>query len=412
VEEIMANKAMTWLEESFAPAMNKAAKNIWVEAVKDSLMQTLPLILVGSLVTIFAILQNYIPGFPNLWIFSSYTMGLIGIFAAFLIPFNYMEKKKHQKMRIISGMTAVCLFALIIRLENIAEVDYTSFGAGGMFVSIIVGIVTAVVMNIFADFSIFSKESAIPDFVKFWFDVMIPIILLMTAGWFIVYFLNFDLFEFIQSLFRPLTNIAESFAGFVLIYFIMCFLYSLGISTWIYYAVLHPIMLAGIASNMEAAAAGLPVTHIMTSEVVYIGFLAIGGTGATLPLVLMLMASKSKRLKSLGVASFVPSLLNINEPVVFGCVAWNPLFMTAMWLQGIFLPIITYIGLKSGLVPIPKSVFGLWYTPYPVSTVIVSGIAGLVLFAILFAVSFSIWYPFFKVQEKQQIAAESAEIEE
>jgi PTS system cellobiose-specific IIC component len=408
----MANKAMVWLEESFAPSMNKAAKNIWVETIKDALMQTLPLILVGSLVTIFAILQDYIPGFPNLWIFSSYTMGLIGLFVAFLIPFNYMEKKKLQKMRIISGMTAVCLFALIIRMENLAEVDYGAFGAGGMFVSIIVGIVTALVMNLFADFSIFSKNSAIPDFVRFWFDSMIPVILLMAAGWFVVYFLDFNLFEFIQSLFRPLTGIAESFAGFVLIYFIMCFLYSMGISTWIYYAVLQPIMLTGIAANMEAAAAGLPATHIMTTEVVYIGFLCIGGTGATLSLVFMLMASKSKRLKSLGLASFVPSLLNINEPVVFGCIAWNPLFMVAIWLQGIFLPIITYIGLRSGLVPIPKSVFGLWYTPYPISSALVSGAAGLVMFVILFAVSSAVWYPFFKVYEKQQIAAEKAEAEE
>jgi PTS system cellobiose-specific IIC component len=407
----MAGKVMGWLEESFAPALNKAAKNIWVETIKDALMQVLPLILVGSLVTVFALLQEYIPNFPNLWAFSSYTMGLIGIFIAFLIPFNYMEKKKLAKMRIVSGMTAVCLFALIIRLENLAEVEYSVLGAGGMFVSIIVGIIVSVVMGMFSHFSIFSKTSSIPDFVRFWFDSMIPIILLMAAGWFIVYFLNFNLFEFIQGLFRPLMSAGESFVGFVLIYFVMCFLYSMGISTWIYYGVLSAIQIAGIAANMEAVAAGLAATHIMTVEVVYIAFLCIGGTGATLSLVFMLMASKSKRCKSLGMASFVPGLLNINEPVVFGCIAWNPILMIPMWLQGIFLSAITYIGLRSELVPIPKSVFGLWYAPYPIGSIVLSGIAGLVLFAILFAVSCIIWYPFFKVYEKQQLAVEQAEQE-
>jgi PTS system cellobiose-specific IIC component len=338
-------------------------------------------------------------------------MGLIGIFIAFLIPFNYMEKKKLAKMRIVSGITAVCLFALIVRMEDLAEVNYNVFGAGGMFVSIIVGVIVSIVMGLFANFSIFSKNSAMPDFVRFWFDSMIPIILLMAAGWFVVYFLGFNLFEFIQSLFYPLTNIAESFFGFVLIYFIMCFLYSMGISTWIYYAVLNPIMLAGIAANMEAVAAGLPATHIMTVEVVYL-YMGIGGTGTTLALVFMLMASRSKRLKSIGVASFVPGMLNINEPVVFGCVAWNPLLMFAMWIQGIAIPVITYIGFRSGLVPIPKSVFGLWYAPNPVSDVIMSGVTGLVLFAILFAASALIWYPFFKIYEKQQIAAEAAEATE
>jgi PTS system cellobiose-specific IIC component len=312
-------------------------------------------------------------------------------------------------MRIVSGMTAVCLFALIIRLENLAEVEYSVLGAGGMFVSIIVGVIVAVVMKQFARFSFFSKNSAIPDFVRFWFDSMIPIILLMAAGWFVVYFLEFDLFSFIQGLFRPVMSLGETFFGFVLIYFIMCFLYSMGISTWIYYAILNPIQLAAIAANMEAAAAGLPVTNIMTHEVVYAAFLCIGGTGATLSLVIMLMLSKSRRLKSLGVASFVPGLLNINEPVVFGVIAWNPLLMIPMWIQGIVLSIITYIGLRSGLVPIPQSIFGLWYAPYPIGTVILSGIAGLVLFAILFAVSWIIWYPFFKVYEKQQLVAEVAE---
>jgi PTS system cellobiose-specific IIC component len=328
----MANKVMVWLEESFAPALNRAAKNIWVETIKDALMQALPLILVGSLVTVFAILQDYIPNFPNLWTFSSYTMGLIGLFIAFLIPFNYMEKKKLPKMRIVSSMTAVCLFALIIRLENVAELDYGALGEDGMFVAIIVGVIAALVMGLFAHFSVFSKNSAIPDFMRFWFDSMIPIILLMAAGWFVVYFLEFDLFTFIQGLFRPVMSLGEPFFGFVLIYFIMCFLYSMGISTWIYYAILNPIQLAGIVANMEAAASGLPVTHIMTIEVVYVAFLCIGGVGATLSLVIMLMASKSKRLKALGTASPVPGLLNINEPVVFGCVAWNPILMIPMWI--------------------------------------------------------------------------------
>jgi PTS system cellobiose-specific IIC component len=405
----MANKAMTWLEESLAPALNKAARNIWVETIKDSIMQTLPLILVGSLVTIFAILQNYIPGFPNMGTFSSYTMGLIGLFIAFLIPFNYMERKKLQKMRFVSGMTGVCLFALIVRLKDLAEVGYSVLGAGGMFAAIIVGVVVALVMKLFSNFSLFSKDSVIPDFVRFWFDSMIPIILLLAAGWFIVYFLGFNLFEFLQSLFRPLANIAESFAGFVLINFIICFSYSLGISTWVFVPILQPLRLAGIQANIDAVAAGLPATHIMTYEVMRQAFLSIGGTGTTLALVFMLMASKSKHLKSLGMASFVPGLFNINEPVVFGCVAWNPLLMIAMWLQGIILPIITFVGLRSGLVPIPKSVFNLWYLPYPISTIILTGIKGLILVAILFVVSWFLWYPFYKVYEKQQAAAEKAE---
>jgi PTS system cellobiose-specific IIC component len=83
--------------------------------------------------------------------------------------------------------------------------------------------------------------------------------------------------------------------------------------------------------------------------------------------------------------------------------------MIAMWLQGIILPIITFIGLRSGLVPIPKSVFGLWYLPYPIPTIILTGIRGLVLVAVLFVLSWFLWYPFYKVYEKQQVADEKVE---
>jgi PTS system cellobiose-specific IIC component len=406
----MANKAMTWLEESFAPALNKVSRNIWVETIKDSILQVLPLILVGSVVTILAILQEFIPNFPNMWTFSSYSMGLIGLFIAFLIPFNYMERKKIAKMRIVSGMTGVCLFALIIRLEDIATVDYSVFGAGGMIVAIIVGVIVARIMSLFANFSLFSKNSATPDFVRFWFDAMIPIMILLAAGWIVVYLLNFNLFEFIQSLFRPLASVYDSLGGFVLIFFIWIFLYSLGISTWVLTPVTAPFMYAGIQANMDAVAAGLPATHIFTNEV--FGILALGGLGTTLTLVIMLMFSKARRLKSLGVASLVPGILNINEPVVFGCIAWNPLMMIGMWIQGLVIPFITYISMSTGLVRIPRSVFGLWYLPGPVFSGIVSGLSGVILCAVLFAVSWILWWPFFKIYEKQAIAAEKAEQQE
>jgi PTS system cellobiose-specific IIC component len=403
----MASKAMTWLEESFAPALNKVSRNIWVETIKDSIMQVLPLILVGSVVTMLAILQEFIPNFPNMWTFSSYSMGLIGLFVAFLIPFNYMERKKLAKMRIVSGMTGVCLFALIIRLEDITTVDYSALGAGGMIVAIVVGVIVARVMSLFANFSLFSKNSAIPDFVRFWFDAIIPIVLLLAVGWVVVYLLNFNLFAFIQNLFRPLASVYDSLGGFVLIFFIWIFLYSMGISTWVLTPITAPFMYAGIQANMDAVAAGLPATHIFTWEVFCL--LALGGLGSTLPLVIMLVFSKSMRLKSLGLASLAPSILNINEPVIFGCIAWNPIMMVGIWIQGIAIPFLTYISIRTGLVKLPQSVFGLWYCPGPVSSGIVSGLSGVILFAVLFAVSWMLWWPFFKIYEKQQIIAEKEE---
>jgi PTS system cellobiose-specific IIC component len=82
--------------------------------------------------------------------------------------------------------------------------------------------------------------------------------------------------------------------------------------------------------------------------------------------------------------------------------------MIPMWIHGLVLPAITYFALRTGLVPIPSSVFQMWYCPFPISTWIVSrSVSGLVLLAILFAVSVLIWLPFLKVYEKQLAAKEA-----
>jgi PTS system cellobiose-specific IIC component len=407
----MANKVLVWLEESFAPRANKISSNIWVKTIKNSLMQELPLVFVGSLVTIIALLQDFIPNFPDLWPLSSYTIGLIGVATAFLVPFNYMEAKKLNKLRFIAGLTGFCLFALIIRMEDVADLSYSALGAGGMFAALVVGVVVAAVVALFRNFSFFSKDSGMPDFVRFWFDGMVPVVLLIGTGWFLVYVLNFNVFGALQAVFRPVSMIAETFPGFVFGYFMWCFLYSMGISTWLPYAVYTPIFLTAIQANVDAVAAGQAAVNISTMEVWFSGWLGFGGTGATLTLVFILAFSKIKQLKTLGRASILPGLLNINEPVVFGCIAWNPIMMLPMWLHGLILPIITYIALRTGLVPIPSSVFQMWYCPFPISTWIVSrSISGMVLLALLVVISILIWLPFLKVYEKQ-LAAKQADNE-
>jgi PTS system cellobiose-specific IIC component len=277
-----------------------------------------------------------------------------------------------------------------------------------MFAAIVVGVVVANVVALFRNFSFFSKDSSIPDFVRFWFDGMVPVVLLIALGWLLVYVLNLNVFGALQAVFKPVSLIAETFPGFVFGYFLWCFLYSMGISTWLPYAIYTPIFLTAIQANVDAVAAGRIAANISTSEVWMSGWLAFGGTGSTLTLVFILAFSKIKQLKTLGRASILPGILNINEPVVFGCIAWNPIMMIPMWLHGLVLPAITYFALRTGLVPIPSSVFQMWYCPFPISTWIVSkSVSGLVLLAILFAVSVLIWLPFLKVYEKQLAAKQT-----
>lgn len=148
-----------------------------------------------------------------------------------------------------------------------------------------------------------------------------------------------------------------------------------------------------------------------TETLMYTCYMWIGGIACTFPLVLLLAKSKSVKLKALGRACLGPAIFNINEPVIFGCVAWNPIMMLPMWIIGAVIPAITWIACKViAFAPIPRIQFDLWYCPYPISTFISTqgSIGGIILVVITFLVAGAIWYPFFKAYEKQCLEEEAA----
>lgn len=402
---------INWLEGSFTPRMNKINHNTWIVTLKDSIMQALPLIFLGSLFAMLAILNDYFPSLPNFWVLYGWTMGMISLIISFLIPFNLMEKKRLRKQRINAGMSGVILFLIIISPQVIADgqpgFSHSALGAGGMFVAIISGLFAGFVLNMFGKFSFFKEESVIPDFVRAWFDAMLPIGIVIIVGWLLVDLLKFDVYNSILAIFMPLQNVVETPWGFSLMMFIVCFLYSLGISTWVLTPVINPVLLTAIQANIDGTS-----QNLVTDPTIYSAYLWIGGIGCTMPLVFMLIRSKSKKLKALGTASILPTFFNINEPIVFGAIAWNPLLMIPMWLQGIILPLVVWFFTKViAFAPIPMINFQMWYCPFPISTWLTTGsISGILLMLIIFVISAAIWYPFFKTYEKQECEKELKEI--
>ena len=211
----------------------------------------------------------------------------------------------------------------------------------------------------------------------------------------------------------PLGLFADTWYGMTIILFLYCVIYSMGISTWVLTPMSQPLKLQFIAANLAMVAAGTATAanlHIFTETFIYTCYLWVGGVGATLSLVILMCFSKSKELKALGKACLVPSIFNINEPVVFGAIAWNPLLMVPMWIQGIVLPLLTWLFTKViPFAPIPRIQFELWYTPYPISTFISTqgSILGVLFAIVTFLLSGLIWYPFFKAYEAEKVAKET-----
>lgn len=408
------DKLFDFMNQRFAPIANKISKNIVVSSIQDAIMTILPLILVSSIITMISLINEIIPDTINLGKISDFSFGMVGVGVSFLIAYNILEKSKINDKKLLAGVSSLSLFLMMIgpvfdRAGNITFIQ-SRFGATGLVVAMIVGIFVGIIMRLFCKFSFFKEDSGMPDFVIIWFDSLLPILVLLAFGYVCTDILNLDVYSFILSIFKPLQSIIQTFGGFVLINFIQVFLYSFGISPWILTPITYPVYMQSIAENQALVSAGNNATHIASNETVY-ALVCIGGMGATLTLVfLMTFFSKSNRLKAIGRATFVPSLFNINEPVIFGApVAFNPFFMVGLWLNGLILPALAYLSMSFGLVDIPSSSFLLWYLPHPIQSFLATGgdWKAVIACLIFILISLLIWFPLFKMYDAQQVTLES-----
>src|SRR5438445_10791440 len=99
-----------------------------------------------------------------------------------------------------------------------------------------------------------------------------------------------------------------------------------------------PIWLSSLATNPPANGYGIvtePFFHI---------FAHLGGSGATWPLVIYMLRSRSAQLRTVGKVALGPAIFNINEPVTFGVpMALNPIMMVPFVFVPVVIVTINYV---------------------------------------------------------------------
>lgn len=405
-------KFVNWVSESVAPKLNKMAKNPWLSAVQQAIMTCMPIIFIGSFVTLVDILRGFVDFIPDLSQISNFSMGLMSLFLSFLIPYNLMELKRHRKAKKEAGIAGIALFLMFcgpLFDGDYILLNFGALGAGGMFGAIVAGLFTAMIMNLFSNFSFFKEDSQIPDFIMIWFDTLIPMLIVLLTGYILVFALEVNMLSIIDWVFSPVLQVGDGLIGFLVLYWVgYAFLYSFGISTWVTWPLESAIVYSALAKNQAALAAGTAPTLLNAYGVN--SYMAIGGSGATLALsVMMFLFAKSRKNKIMGRAAIVPSMLNINEPLIFGApIAFNPLLMIPMWISGLAVVLTTYFSLALGLVPTITKLWSFWYVPKPIGAFVIGGVPGLILCLVNFAISFMIFYPFYKVYDRQCLEEEQA----
>ena len=285
-------------------------------------------------------------------------------------------------------------------------VDLSKFGAGGMFTSMFVGLIVALVYKLMIQFSFFGEDSVIPDFVKNWFDNILAILISLFIAFLFTNILKIDVFTMVQFLMKPVTGFAQSMPGVVMITFLQNIFYFFGISGWVFTPVTRTITQAAMAENAALVAEGLAPKNIYAYG--FSRYHHIGGQGATLPLAFYMLFAKSKRYRVLGKATLVPSIFNINEPLQYGAVVGNPFMLIPTVLIAIILPAFSYLWFTFGWGTINYVNFDMNFAPNAISAFMMSGgdFRNVILVCINLLIAAIIWFPFFKVADKAELQKE------
>lgn len=175
---------------------------------------------------------------------------------------------------------------------------------------------------------------------------------------------------------------------------------------------LDPLQLVTLAENAEAVAAGVALSDLpnVYTQSFWAYYSCIGGAGSTLALAIMCVRSKSKQLSSVGKVSIIPSIFNINEPVIFGLpIFLNPTLVIPFILAPTVNIILGWAATSMNLVN-KSYIFLTSTTPAPIGAFVATmDWRAAVLVVVMFALDWVVFWPFFKRYEATCLQQEQGE---
>ena len=426
----MVEKLTEFFENKLSGPMEKISQERHLRAIRDGIVATLPLIIVGSFFLIIAM-----PPLPQDWEIYKFlnghagtillpyrmTMFIMAVYATFGIGYSLAESYDLDKLTggILSMIAFLCTITPVsVSADSNAGVSgwvmpMANLGGGGLFVSIVVSIIAVEVYRLTSKskFKIKMPEQ-VPPAVARSFEALTPTIVILVGMACITYFLGFDWHLAISKVVSPLVEAADSLPSVLLLVFLITFFWSFGIhGVSIIGSIARPLWLQLLDQNTAAAAAGQPLTAI-AAEPFFQWFIWIGGSGCTIGLVIALaLFAKSSYGKQLGRAALVPGIFNINEPIIFGApIVLNPTLIIPFIITPLVTATLAWIATSVGLVS-RVVVTAPWTLPGPIGAFVATGgdWKASVLNIICIVISIVIYYPFVKIYDKKLLGEEQGE---
>lgn len=414
-------------------------------AVRDGIALAMPLIIIGS---IFLVLSSFPITVWTTWLattqFNGVTIaaiftkivngsfGLLGLVSAFGIASSLAEQ--HQTDGKSAGIIALASFFVVTpSIFTSGKVvsqgmPYTYLGSRGLFVAILLGLFTGWAFQWFIRHHIEIKlPDSVPPAVSKSFSALIPgTVIIALCG--VVYAsltwtgLGNIHDSLLNILSKPLGSLSDTLVGTIIAIFLNSAFWFVGIHGGsVVNTILSPMWLMNTDANRKLFEAHhLSIAnggHIIAQPFID-NFVFMGGSGATLGLVLVLalltMTKKaSEQTKVLTPITLTPGLFNINEPTMFGIpVVLNTTLIIPFVLAPIVNAITTYTAMSIGWVPLCNGAVVPWTMPPLISGFLATNsLSGSLIQLVNIILDILIYLPFVTTLNREQRLREAGETE-
>ena len=426
---------MNWMEAHVMPVAGKLGTNRYLKAISSGFIAIMAATIVGS---IFTLIGNLPFTGWTAWLASTglnkilalpgqCTTDLIAVYAVFFIAYNLAQTFEVDGKG--AGLAALVSFFVVTgratyfasAAEDAASFSALSTGflcAKGLFTAMIVALIGArIYVFIVKKGWVIKLPDSVPPNVAGSFNALIPsffvvvVFLLVAMGMSFTSYgdLHTMIFTVIQS--NLMRFMGDNIFSWLFFNFMTNILWFFGLHGGnIVGSITNPVYTPLALENLAAFEAGETVMpYIITGS--FGKTFTFGGVGSMFGLaILMTFFAKSKQYKMLGKLSLPTTFFFINEPLLFGIpVVLNPLFFLPLMFTTPLLGTLTYFMMKIGIVPIPHGIQLPWTMPPVFNGFLQAGI-GLAIWEVLMVLaSMVIYYPFFKMGDKQALAEENGE---
>ncbi|MBS7009446.1 PTS sugar transporter subunit IIC [Anaerostipes sp.] len=422
------------IEKKIAPVANKLSRQKYLQALQNTFLALIPFMTIGSFCLVIisppmdytamsaGILKSFFQGWTviakylgsSLGFIYLITMTVMSLYVAVILGY---QLAKHYKMNPVMPMLITTMSFLIAATMNPdRQIIVTYLDGSGLFTAILVSICSFELYRFlvkkkvgYINLTGGGVPPALADSIGNLVPVLIVLITVAAVSNAVLAATGAGFPALMTTLMTPFVKMVDNIWGIVILAIIVMTFWWFGIHDTVITGPLTPFLLNNYTSNVTAFAAGTAAVSLpyIVTEPFWWTFMAIGGSGATLGLAFLAATSKSKQIKTIGRLCLIPSLFNINEPLIFGLpLMYNPTMMIPFVLVMPLNAVITYLAMDFGLVA-RTFADASWNMISPIGALInTMDIKAVLLVFILILLDLVIYFPFFKVYEKQKLKEE------